>query len=115
MDAGMTHTGIGTGVTDRRQVAFGNIWAPRNADYTALIAPEVIGPYFPSITLWQNTGSGGTRLKGDGDRYCDMTGNGSDDYVWMEIDGSMTFFGNIHSPPNWAQVRGSFSSPFGWY
>jgi hypothetical protein len=64
---------------------------------------------------------GGTRQKGDGDRYCDMRGTGSgkryghfffenkylthrnDDYVWMAKDGTLTLYGNYHNPPYWLQ------------
>lgn len=56
-----------------------------------------------AINLWINTGRGGTRLKGDGVRYCDMFGHEYDDYVWMDYDGSLTLFGNIHDPPNWRE------------
>lgn len=33
-----------------------------------------------------------------------MTGSGSDDYVWIYMDGhadSTDFFANIHAPPDW--------------
>ena len=33
------------------------------------------------IDRWQNQDHGGTTVRGDGTRYCDMTGDGSDDYV----------------------------------
>ncbi|KAI0145418.1 hypothetical protein GGR57DRAFT_494464 [Xylariaceae sp. FL1272] len=36
---------------------------------------------------WENRGSGGTKLKVDGNFYCDMRGSGSDDYVWIYSDG----------------------------
>lgn len=29
----------------------------------------------------QNLGSGGTAVRGDGTRYCDMTGDGKDDLI----------------------------------
>ena len=91
---------------------FGNVWSARNADYTFVVGfEETHSIAYPSVSLWQNTGAGGTQQKGDGARYCDMTGTGSDDYVWMGIDGTMWLFGNIHDPPNWYQVRNSIPSP----
>ena len=40
--------------------------------------------------------------QGDGVFYCDMTGSGSDDYVWTYNDAhAAEFYGNIHSPPDW--------------
>ncbi len=76
------------------------------------------------MEVWENLGAGGTKRKGlqkpifryssapntanfflaDGVFYCDMTGSGSDDYVWIYMDGhaaSTDFFANIHSPPGW--------------
>jgi hypothetical protein len=50
-------------------------------DYTVLSTGN--GSAFPLpedlvVKLWFNTGpGGGTRQKGDGDRYCDMRGTGS--------------------------------------
>jgi hypothetical protein len=40
----------------------------------------------------------------DGNFYCDMTGSGSDDYVWVYYDGhsdSTDFFMNTHNPAYW--------------
>jgi hypothetical protein len=70
--------------------------------------------------LYLNTGKGGgTRQRGDGDRYCDMRGTGagkrcyrfrrqpfnlvSDDYIWIDKAGSLTLFRNYHNPPYWGQ------------
>lgn len=33
------------------------------------------------IARTQNMDTGGTAVAGDGTRYCDMTGDGSDDYI----------------------------------
>ncbi|KAK7726624.1 hypothetical protein SLS63_007593 [Diaporthe eres] len=37
------------------------------------------------INVWRNEGIGGSKLKSDGDRYCNMRGrsNGRQDYVWI--------------------------------
>ncbi|UKZ74641.1 hypothetical protein TrVFT333_002311 [Trichoderma virens FT-333] len=59
----------------------------------------------PRISPWlyENLGSGGTKLKGDGVFYCDMFGRGRDDYLWVKSDGHITLYENILSPPNWGQ------------
>ncbi|KAI7785936.1 hypothetical protein LA080_005597 [Diaporthe eres] len=59
------------------------------------------------INVWRNEGIGGSKLKSDGDRYCNMRGrsNGRQDYVWIWSNGKM----HIHealdafpdSPPYW--------------
>ena len=43
----------------------------------------------------------------DGVFYCDMTGSGSDDYIWIYMDGhagASDLFLNIHDPPNWGHT-----------
>lgn len=63
--------------------------------------------------MWENTGGGGTKRKGDGIFYCDMRGLGSDDYVWIYMDGhSNEIFGNTHNPPYWdPNIKFSISVP----
>ncbi|KAL4870903.1 hypothetical protein BDV12DRAFT_195093 [Aspergillus spectabilis] len=56
-----------------------------------------------TINWWRNKGSGGTMLKADGNNYCDMTGDGVDDYVWVSSRGNIQIFRNINNPPNWGQ------------
>jgi hypothetical protein len=124
------------------QVAFGNVKGHKEwitypdydgvgDDYTVLFTGNVAPYPLPTgetsaenlvVKLWFNTGAGGgTRQKGDGDRYCDMRGTGSgkrhsqsmlprtdsdlvsDDYVWMAKDGTLTLYGNYHTPPYWLQ------------
>jgi hypothetical protein len=52
--------------------------------------------------VWENTGSGGTKLKADGNFYCDMLGRGVDDYVWIYQDGRVAEINvNLRSPPLW--------------
>ncbi|PKS10949.1 hypothetical protein jhhlp_002708 [Lomentospora prolificans] len=48
------------------------------------------------IHVWKNVGWGGTKLKGDGVRYCNMMGHedGRDDYVWILSKGEMTLYPN---------------------
>jgi hypothetical protein len=125
-------------VTKYYQVLFGNVaghkewitypdYAGVGDDYTALFTPFyslLAGETSTEdlvVKLWFNSGAGGgTRQKGDGDRYCDMRGTGSgerpndtfwgqisklilDDYVWMAKDGTLILYGNYHSPPYWLQ------------
>ncbi|EPE33632.1 SGNH hydrolase [Glarea lozoyensis ATCC 20868] len=73
-------------------------------DYTVAYQIGPSGAYKLRVTLWFNSGTGGgTRQAGDGVRYCDMRGKGSDDYIWMAKDGTLTVFGNYNNPPNWLQ------------
>lgn len=52
--------------------------------------------------MWQNTGGGGTKRKADGDFYCDMTGSGRDDYIWIFYDGKLDqIYLNVRNPPFW--------------
>lgn len=47
--------------------------------------------YSYRVNIWQNVGTGGGKLKADGDRYCNMMGraNGRQDYVWIWSNGMM--------------------------
>ncbi|KAL1864953.1 hypothetical protein VTK73DRAFT_5582 [Phialemonium thermophilum] len=47
--------------------------------------------------VWQNRGSGATKLKADGDRYCNMMGhaNGAMDYVWVHSTGYMVLYESL--------------------
>ena len=42
--------------------------------------------------VYENIGDGGQRMKGDGTFYCDMTGSGSDDYIWVWSGGDKVSF-----------------------
>lgn len=77
------------------------------------------------LILFENQGTGGTMVKGDGVYYCDMFGRGRDgehiyskllkhhhetdtdkadiDYLWVGPSGEITLYENIQSPPNWGQ------------
>lgn len=90
---GVTHKGF-VGLTN---VTFGAYWGSGKADYAAIDETST-GITF---TTWQNRDSGGTMVKGDGSRYCDMRGTGYDDYIWISYMGEMTIFGNELSPPEW--------------
>ncbi|KAM0257394.1 hypothetical protein ACHAPA_011776 [Fusarium lateritium] len=52
------------------------------------------GKHTFKMRVWKNKGYGGTKLKGDGNMYCDMTGNGRDDLVWVLSKGEMDFYPN---------------------
>jgi hypothetical protein len=61
LNAGITHPGAGF---PRANVSFGRVAGSPRMDYM------VVGGK-GSIKLWENHGHGGTRLKGDGTRYCE--------------------------------------------
>ncbi|KAK3897538.1 killer toxin subunits alpha beta [Staphylotrichum tortipilum] len=68
--------------------------------------------------VWQNLGGGATKLKADGDRYCNMMGhaNGAQDYVWIHSTGYMRIYesrgGSFPSePPYWGPNYIIFDPP----
>ncbi|KAB5542692.1 hypothetical protein GE09DRAFT_1136165 [Coniochaeta sp. 2T2.1] len=95
--AGITHAGQGDkGITGN--IKFGRIYGSTRLDYIYL---KESGDHY-EVRVWENTGGGGRKRKADGNFYCDMTGSGSDDYVWIYYDGKLDQVNlNIHSPPNW--------------
>jgi hypothetical protein len=73
----------------------------------------------------------GREVKADGSKYCDMTGDGKDDYIvsysspysaqmwavanhsinqWVSRDGDLTIFGNTHTWGTWTQYGMVFST-----
>ncbi|KAL4861058.1 hypothetical protein BDV12DRAFT_204408 [Aspergillus spectabilis] len=48
------------------------------------------------MRVWKNSGAGATKIKADGNRYCNMLGheNGMMDYVWILSKGDMRIFEN---------------------
>jgi hypothetical protein len=52
------------------------------------------------IKVWKNKGVGATKLKADGNKYCNMMGhdNGMVDYVWVRSTGEMTLYPNKGLP-----------------
>jgi hypothetical protein len=97
VSSGITHQGQpATGLYDN--IKFGKIYGSNRLDYIYLKEEK---DYF-DVLVWENKGSGGTKLKADGTFYCDMRGTGSDDYVWIYADGhSNEIFANTHNPPLW--------------
>ncbi|KAF5710337.1 acetylxylan esterase [Fusarium mundagurra] len=95
--AGQTHAGQAeSGIQD--SIKFGRIYGSNCLDYIFLKEEK---DHF-DVVVWQNQGAGGTKLKADGNFYCDMRGSGSDDYVWIYQDGHAAEINvNIHSPPAW--------------
>lgn len=53
------------------------------------------------MRTWRNDGSGGTQRKSDWDRYCDVSGDGKDDYLQIRPNGDVEMWGNIANPPEW--------------
>jgi lysophospholipase L1-like esterase len=98
--SGITHEGV-TSDPKRQvghQIKFGKIYGSNRLDYI-FIKDEA--DYF-DVVVYENKGSGGTKLKADGTFFCDMRGTGSDDYVWIYADGhSNEIFANTHNPPFW--------------
>lgn len=57
--------------------------------------------YEYTVSVWKNVGTGGGKLRGDGDRYCNMLGraNGRQDYVWIWSNGKMWIWEALDSFP----------------
>lgn len=100
VSSGITHQGQPVGPLEsiRNNIKFGKIYGSNRLDYIYLKEEK---DYF-DVLVWENKGSGGTKLKADGNFYCDMRGTGSDDYVWIYADGhSNEIFAKTHNPPFW--------------
>jgi hypothetical protein len=97
VSVGITHEGQAE-TTIRNNIKFGKIYGSNRLDYIYIKQEK---DYY-DMKVWENKGSGGTKLKADGTFYCDMRGTGSDDYVWIYADGhSDEIFANTHNPPFW--------------
>ena len=74
------------------------------------------------VRVWKNLGTGGAKLKIDGDKYCNMQGNGdgSNDYVWTWSTGSMMLYPNAGlktltgTQEFWGPVVDNFWAPQGY-
>lgn len=93
------HQGFAGQQIDRDHVKFGRIYASGRADYIRLV--DANDPHTYNLEFYENTGYGGTTLKGDGVHYCDMYGKGHDDYLWASNDGRISLYENDDSPPTW--------------
>ena len=106
--SGPTHKGVGSYITDGEHVqsrihfariygtstVFGNL--PKQ-DYVFLQHTKLgSGKHRFQLRAWQNTGSGGTKVLADGNRYCNMVGHssGAVDYVWIYSFGRMEMWAN---------------------
>ncbi|KAL2833014.1 hypothetical protein BDW59DRAFT_157153 [Aspergillus cavernicola] len=60
------------------------------------IKNEDRGKHQFNMHVWKNTGSGGTKIKVDGNQYCNMMGHtdGRMDYVWILSKGAMRMYEN---------------------
>ncbi|CAG8901464.1 unnamed protein product [Penicillium egyptiacum] len=104
--SGPTHSGM-TGFdkdqVSRDRIQFARVYATSQdfglhsrADY--LFTEADVGKKTTTIKwhAFKNTGSGATKIKSDGNRYCNMMGhdNGMMDYVWILSKGSMHIYPN---------------------
>ncbi|KAL2817978.1 hypothetical protein BDW59DRAFT_165684 [Aspergillus cavernicola] len=121
-NTGRTHAGMNQEET-RPHVKFAWVSGSDRADYVwEEVKTSSRNKNWRDLTIhwWKNEGSGGTMLKAvsmmaqlmmavvlieeqDGNNYCDMTGDGVDDYVWVSDRGDIQIFRNINDPPNWGQ------------
>ncbi|KAK4455138.1 hypothetical protein QBC34DRAFT_445431 [Podospora aff. communis PSN243] len=104
VSAGVTHAGMGEAGA-RSQIRFGRLYGTNRADYVYIKCMPPSGTPIPDrcdyqVRVWKNLGSGGKHQKGDGSRFCDMTGSGNDDYVFIDHNSKITIFRNQNTPPN---------------
>ncbi|KAK4445290.1 hypothetical protein QBC34DRAFT_441859 [Podospora aff. communis PSN243] len=122
---GPTHHGLGIeGVRD--EIHFANAYgSPAHfggggrADYIRIERTDGpgSGKYTYRFNVWQNLGSGGAKLKGDGTRHCNMKGhaNGNMDLVWIHSTGQMRIYeskgGAFSEAPYWGANYIMFTPP----
>ncbi|RDW68818.1 putative esterase [Aspergillus mulundensis] len=99
--SGPTHSGMGgfgsSGL--RHRVHFARVYGEPQ-DFGLLgrldyIFIEKAGSSF-NMHVWKNIGAGGTKIKADGNRYCNMMGHsdGRMDYIWILSKGDMRIYPN---------------------
>ncbi|KFY68955.1 hypothetical protein V496_00654 [Pseudogymnoascus sp. VKM F-4515 (FW-2607)] len=100
--SGPTHAGAGA--TGRDRIHFARIYGEASfgllpkADYVYLqMTKQTDGRFKFDMKVWKNTGGGSTKLKVDGNKYCNMHGHadGRQDYVWILSTGKMTVWPNL--------------------
>lgn len=100
--SGPSHPGMGIGGV-RGRIHFARVYGiPENfgllgrQDYVYLDHSKVGDKHKFELRVWKNLGGGATKLKADGDKYCNMAGhdNGMMDYVWTLSTGQMTLYKN---------------------
>ncbi|KAJ4351275.1 uncharacterized protein N0V89_006614 [Didymosphaeria variabile] len=78
---------------------------PGHQDYVHVVETSAVAngktTWSYTFDVFKNTGSGGTKVKGDGVHYCDMFGRGHDDYLWVWSYGGVELFENTQNPPAW--------------
>ncbi|RSL43787.1 hypothetical protein CEP54_014936 [Fusarium duplospermum] len=99
--SGPTHTGgFASGI--RNRIHFARIYGEPQ-DFGRLGRLDYVymehtkgsnGKHTFRMRVWKNKGYGATKPKADGNKYCDMTGNGRDDYVWVLSKGEMDLYPN---------------------
>ncbi|KAF5507162.1 Multidomain esterase [Colletotrichum aenigma] len=96
-----THTGgMANGI--RNRIHFASVYgSPQDfgllsrKDYVWMEHKELSnGKHEFKVRVWKSKGYGATKPKADGNFYCDMTGNGRDDYIWVLSKGEMDLFEN---------------------
>ncbi|KAL1599455.1 Glucan endo-1,3-alpha-glucosidase agn1 [Paraconiothyrium brasiliense] len=102
--ASVSHLGF-PGDTDinRDNILFGRIYGTGRQDYIRVDETKSGKTYGYSFSFWNNTGSGGRKLNGDGIHFCDMTGSGTDDmiYIWEGGMIDVWFRGGTDDSPTW--------------
>lgn len=106
------YAGMGGYVTDtetllRDRIHFARIYGEENIfgnlprqDYVFMehTTLDILGTtnHYYDVKVWKNDGGGGTKVKGDGNKYCNMMGhsNGMVDYVWTQSTGAMQLWAN---------------------
>ncbi|KAF5660854.1 integrin alpha n-terminal [Fusarium heterosporum] len=100
--SGPTHAGVGA--DSRNRIHFARIYGEAafgllpKADYVYLQSTKQSdGKFKFDMKVWKNTGGGSTKLKADGNKYCNMLGHddGRQDYVWTLSTGKMTVWPNL--------------------
>ncbi|KAF4998528.1 hypothetical protein FDECE_11769 [Fusarium decemcellulare] len=129
--AGLTHLGVkdlADGDTSlRKRIHFARIYGTKTAfgnmyrqDYVYLKHSKVDGKHRFQMHAWKNTGTGGTKIKVDGNKYCNMMGHedGSVDYVWNYQGGVMEMWASRgkklitnNDPDGWWDYQGTIFTP----
>ncbi|KAJ0423300.1 hypothetical protein BJY00DRAFT_310430 [Aspergillus carlsbadensis] len=104
--SGYTHSGVDWLHPDgdiRTRILFGRVWGePQDfgllgrKDYAYLEHFVEDRKHYFNMRVWKNQGSGGTKVKADGVKYCNMMGHGDgrEDYVWAFSNGKMVMYPN---------------------
>ncbi|KAH6667843.1 hypothetical protein B0J14DRAFT_567201 [Halenospora varia] len=85
VSAGKIASGVGAPYW---QIVFGDLNGDGKKDYVQ------VDPKTGALTVWLNTGTGGTYVAGDGIRFADMDGDGREDYLSVDPNGALTLYRN---------------------